>query len=102
TNTTGDETVVLRSDLSGSTKAVADVNGGDANPGDTLRYTITLVESAGVAASNVTFTDPRPANTTFGGALHAGTTCTGTDASTGTLARMTGIAVPAGGSCTVV
>jgi uncharacterized repeat protein (TIGR01451 family) len=102
TNTTGDETVVLRSDLSGSTKAVVDVNGGDANPGDTLRYTITLVESAGVAASNVTFTDPRPANTTFGGALHAGTTCTGTDTSTSTLARMTGITVPAGGSCTVV
>src|SRR5690606_32038802 len=102
TNTTGDETVILRSNLSGSVKNVVDLNGGDANPGDTLRYTITLVESAGAAASNVTFTDPRPANTTFGGSLHASTTCPGTDTSTATLARRTGITVPAGGSCTVV
>ncbi|MDQ2701447.1 MAG: CshA/CshB family fibrillar adhesin-related protein [Pseudomonadota bacterium] len=101
-NTASDVTAILRPNLSTSTKGVVDLNGGDANPGDTLRYTITLVESAGVAAGNVTFTDSRPANTTFGGVLNAATTCPGTDTSTATLARKTGITLAAGGSCTVV
>ncbi len=39
-------------------------NPGVADPGDTLRYTITLVNTNG-AASNVVFTDTVPANTTY-------------------------------------
>ncbi|WP_105102982.1 CshA/CshB family fibrillar adhesin-related protein [Microbulbifer pacificus] len=44
-------------DLSTSTKSVLDVNGGDANPGDVLRYTITINESAGEPVSGVSVTD---------------------------------------------
>jgi hypothetical protein len=52
-NTASDVTVVLGPNLSTSTKSVVDLNGGEADAGDTLRYTITLVESAGLAASGV-------------------------------------------------
>jgi len=51
--------------LSTSTKTVLDLNGGDAAPGDTLRYTITLTETAGRATSGVSVTDHIPANATF-------------------------------------
>ena len=43
--------------LSTSTKTVVDLNGGEPDPGDTLRYTITLRESAGIAAPGVNVTD---------------------------------------------
>ncbi|MDZ7826502.1 MAG: DUF11 domain-containing protein [Gammaproteobacteria bacterium] len=52
-----DTVTVLTPDLSASSKSVVDLNGGDAEPGDTLRYTITLDESAGVAASGLRVTD---------------------------------------------
>ena len=60
-NTAVDTTVIQTSDLSNSTKAVVDLNGGDADPGDTLRYTITLQETGGVDAFNVNVTDDIPA-----------------------------------------
>ncbi|MCD6188167.1 MAG: DUF11 domain-containing protein [Desulfuromusa sp.] len=50
------------SDLSTSSKSVVDINGGDVEPGDTLRYTITLNETKGVAASSIQVTDDIPAN----------------------------------------
>jgi uncharacterized repeat protein (TIGR01451 family) len=59
-NTASDSTTVIASDLSTSTKSVVDLNGGDANPGDILRYTISLNETAGVAASGVALTDDIP------------------------------------------
>jgi uncharacterized repeat protein (TIGR01451 family) len=49
-------------DLSTSTKSVVDLNGGSLYPGDVLRYTITLIESAGVAATGVRITDTILAN----------------------------------------
>ena len=51
------ETAIPIADLSTSTKSVLDVNGGDANPGDVLRYTITINESAGEAVSGISVTD---------------------------------------------
>jgi uncharacterized repeat protein (TIGR01451 family) len=66
-NTSVGPTTILFADLSGSTKSVQDLNGGEADPGDTLRYTITLTESAGLATSGVTVTDHIPANVTYGG-----------------------------------
>ncbi|MGB5396763.1 MAG: proprotein convertase P-domain-containing protein, partial [Gammaproteobacteria bacterium] len=45
-----------------STKTVLDVNGGTAEPGDVLRYTITINESAGFLTSNVSLTDVVDAN----------------------------------------
>ena len=56
-DTATDETVVLFANLSGSTKTVLDVNGGDVEAGDTLRYTITIKESGGVAVSGIGVTD---------------------------------------------
>ena len=53
-------TIVVPSDLSGSNKSVIDQNGGDANPGDILRYTITIIESAGINANGVSVTDDIP------------------------------------------
>lgn len=47
-------------DLSTSTKTVVDFNGGSLYPGDVLEYTITLVESAGIPATDVRVTDVIP------------------------------------------
>src|SRR5688572_8584248 len=66
-NTVTDQANVVYPNLSTSTKTVSDPNGGEANPGDTLRYTITLTESAGFAAPGVSLTDHIPANTSFSG-----------------------------------
>ncbi len=66
-NTATDSAIVQFPNLSTSTKTVQDLNGGEANPGDTLRYTITLIESAGFATSGVTVVDQIPANVTYSG-----------------------------------
>jgi uncharacterized repeat protein (TIGR01451 family) len=102
-----DTATIVHPDLSTSTKDVVDVNGGDTNPGDTLRYTITLKESGGVAASNVSVTDDMPANVTGFNVVStpAGSTnasiAGGGAHSTGRV-NVTGINVPANGSVTIV
>lgn len=99
-NSATDTTVVVGSDFSTSTKAVADLNGGEANPGDTLRYTITLRETGGVAAPGVSVTDPLLANTT---SLTVVSIPPGaTDASTPAQLDVQGITVPANGTATIV
>lgn len=98
---------IAGSDLSTSTKSVVDLNGGDANPGDTLRYTITLNETAGVAASGVSVSDHVPANTSGFAivAIPAGATNASTGVGTGAngvgLLDVTGINVPAGGTVAI-
>lgn len=62
-NSDADPTTVRLPDLSTSYKSVLDTNGGDVLPGDTLRYTIHLIESDGRAAPLVAVTDDLPANT---------------------------------------
>ncbi len=52
-----DVSVVIGSDLSTSTKTAVDLNGGELDPGDTVRYTVTLIESAGTAAAGVGVSD---------------------------------------------
>ena len=55
-------------DLTGSFKSVVNVSSGDnanTNPGDTLRYTISLVNSGLGTATGVSLTDVIPTNTTF-------------------------------------
>jgi hypothetical protein len=93
--------------LSTSTKGVMDTNGGDAVPGDVLRYTITLKESAGSAATSVSVADDMPAHV---GSLTviskpAGSTDTSTTSGgangTGKL-NIGGITVPASGTATIV
>jgi uncharacterized repeat protein (TIGR01451 family) len=107
-NTANDPTVVLGPNLSTSTKTVVDLNGGDPDPGDTIRYTITLVESAGIAASGVSVVDDLAAEL---GALAVvsippgavdGSTGAGTGANGTGQVNVTGIAVPANGSVAIV
>ncbi|HEY0310558.1 MAG TPA: hypothetical protein VGC43_05470 [Luteimonas sp.] len=97
-----DVAVVLHPDLSTSTKSVVDQNGGDANPGDTLRYTITLKETAGVAANNVTVTDTLQAGLEGLAGLHASSTCGGTPSVAGGTLTVAGVSVAAGATCTLV
>ncbi len=106
-NTASDVTVVLGPNLSTSTKTVLDVNGGEANPGDTLRYTVTITESAGQPAVNVTLTDSVPANTSWGGfvSVPGGATSSfapGAGANGNGEFTVSGISIPANGSVTVV
>jgi len=99
-DSSSDLTTVLQPDLSTSTKSVVDLNGGDADPGDTLRYTITLIESGGVAATNVSVTDNLPTNTTNLSVVSypAGAT----DNSTAALLDISNISLVASGSDTIV
>jgi trimeric autotransporter adhesin len=107
-NTATDVTAVAFPNLSTSTKTVLDVNGGDAAPGDTLRYTITLTESGGRAASGVTVTDHIPANATFASvvSIPAGATSSFSPAPNGDndkgVLTVSGISVAANASVTVV
>jgi uncharacterized repeat protein (TIGR01451 family) len=98
-----DTAIVQHPDLSTSTKSVTDMNGGDANPGDTLRYTIAVKETAGVAANNVTVTDTLQTGLTgltgLNGTL---TTCPGTPSVVGSTLTVTGVALAAGATCNLV
>lgn len=83
-----------------STKTVVDLNGGAADPGDVLQYTITINESAGIFTPNVQLTDVVDANlnTINITTLPAGAT----DNTVGNNIDISGITVPASGSVTVV
>jgi uncharacterized repeat protein (TIGR01451 family) len=84
------------------------LNGGEPDPGDTLRYTITLIETAGVAASGVSVVDDLAAvlNTPSVVSMPPGAVNSTTGAGTGANGTgqvvVTNIAVPANGSVTVV
>jgi uncharacterized repeat protein (TIGR01451 family)/fimbrial isopeptide formation D2 family protein len=107
-NTATDVTATIDPNISTSTKTVLDVNGGEVSPGDTLRYTITLTESAGGQAVNVSLTDDVPDDVTFGGfvSIPAGATSSFTAAPAGAnangIVNVSGITVPASSSVTVV
>jgi uncharacterized repeat protein (TIGR01451 family) len=58
-------TVVSQADLAGSTKTVLDENGGAAQPGDFLTYTITLHNGGDAPARQVTVTDVVDPNLTM-------------------------------------
>ncbi|MEZ5458985.1 MAG: hypothetical protein R3E65_06645 [Steroidobacteraceae bacterium] len=97
---------VLRPDLGSSSKTVVDPNGGEVDPGDVLRYTITLTETGGAAATGVDVLDDLPANTS--GFTLLSLPAGATDASTPTggangagLLDLRGITVPAGGSIAI-
>lgn len=107
-NSSTDNVTVVAPDLSTSTKSVVDLNGGDAEPNDTLRYTITLIESAGIVATNVSVTDDVPANV-----VNFSVVSTPAGSTDGSLAAPAGangngyldvsnVTVPASGSVTVV
>lgn len=91
---------VGQSNLSSSTKSWQDQNGGDQNPGDVIRYTLTLIETAGMTATGVSVTDTIPATLTGLTVVTcpAGATC-GVAGQTLTASDIT---VPANGSASVV
>lgn len=99
-NTATNNTTIVEPDLTTSTKAVINTNGGDYAVGDTVQYTVTLVESAGAIAVNASVTDTVAATlsnvtvTSFPGGA--------TNSSSGNNINVTGITVPANGSVTVV
>jgi uncharacterized repeat protein (TIGR01451 family) len=49
--------IISGPDVTTSTKEVIDINGGNVESGDVLRYTITITESAGYAVNNLSLTD---------------------------------------------
>lgn len=57
---------VFRPQVEGNiTKTVADLNGGNVNPGDVLEYTITVSNTGSDGAANNVLRDPIPSNTTY-------------------------------------
>jgi len=107
-NSDTDTATVVGPNLSTSTKTVVDRNGGEVAPGDTLRYTITLIESANQPAPNVSVTDDIPANTSFASfvSIPAGATSVISPIPNGANARgaitVSGINMTAGSTTTVV
>jgi uncharacterized repeat protein (TIGR01451 family) len=107
-NTASDVTVVLGPNLSTSTKSVVDLNGGEPNPGDTLRYTVTLVETAGIAATGVSIGDDLAAELGNLAVVSMPPGATNSSTGAGTGANGTGrvsigiIVVAANGSATIV
>jgi uncharacterized repeat protein (TIGR01451 family) len=107
-NTTTDVTTIVTPDFTTSTKTVVNPAGGDYLVGSTVQYTITLTESAGVAAVGASVTDDVPAN--LSGftvvSIPSGATNSSTGAGTGAnndgKLNVTGINVPANGSVTIV
>lgn len=107
-DTASDPTTMLAPDLSTSTKTWVDLNGGDADPGDVIRYTIEVIETGGVAASGVSVTDDIPANVTGFTVVSIppgatdGSTGSGTGANGTGYLNITNSSLPASGSVTIV
>lgn len=107
-NSATDTVTVLGSNLSTSTKSVSDLNGGEANVGDTLRYTITLINSTAIAVSGASITDNIPGNVSgfsvvsIPGGASNGSTGSGTGTNSTGFLSITGINVPASGNVTIV
>ncbi|PKN13140.1 MAG: hypothetical protein CVU69_03845 [Deltaproteobacteria bacterium HGW-Deltaproteobacteria-4] len=110
TRDVSDTTTVAIPNLSTSTKNwINRTSGGDPLAGDVIRYTITLTETAGVGASNVSVTDTIPNNTSGfsvilplpGGATNLSTPFGTGGNGTGYL-YITNITVPASGSVTLI
>lgn len=99
-DSSSDLTTVLAPDLSTSTKTWLDLNGGDQNPTDIIRFTITVIESGGAAASGVSLTDTLPATLVTPAMVSCpvGATCN----FAGQTLTATNLSLPASGSVTVV
>jgi len=100
-------TTLGSSSLVSSTKTAIDINGGDLEIGDVIRYTITLIESSGFAAEHVTVNDDIAAQLTSLNlvAIPAGATdnsAPGGGAHSAGLVNVDDITVPANGSVTIV
>ncbi|MEM7002266.1 MAG: hypothetical protein AAF529_15860 [Pseudomonadota bacterium] len=97
-DTATDNVTVVAPDLSTSTKVVADLNGGLAQAGDRLRYSITLTETAGVPIADFSLTDVLDTSLTNLNVTNAGG---GVDSSTPGSVNITGLSLAAGASLSI-
>jgi uncharacterized repeat protein (TIGR01451 family) len=74
-DTASDSTPVTAAPLLSAQKTVVDMNGGAAQPGDLLQYSIAIRNTGNTAATKTTFADAIPANTTY---VPSSTTLNGT------------------------
>lgn len=88
------------SSLAASAKSWQDLNGGEPDPGDVIRYTLTLTETAGVDATGVSVDDTVSSDLTGPAVVScpAGATCN----IAGQTLTATGITVPANSSVAIV
>ncbi len=98
-NSSTDNINIVAPDLSTSTKTVVDVNGVPAQPGDTLRFTVSVTESAGADASGVSVQDVLDGLLTNLNVINAGG---GTDNSSATTLQIDDLAVGAGATVDIV
>jgi uncharacterized repeat protein (TIGR01451 family) len=63
--TASDSTPITAAPILAALKTVTDTSGGLTQPGDVLRYTITIQNTGNTVASGAAFTDAIPANTTY-------------------------------------
>jgi uncharacterized repeat protein (TIGR01451 family) len=94
-----DTTTVAAPDLSTSTKTWTDLNGGDQNPNDSVRYTITVTNTSSLVATGVTATDTIPATLTSPSIVSCPSSSCGIGGQTLTAANIT---VPANSSVVFV
>ena len=87
------------SNLSTATKSWQDLNGGEPDPGDIIRYTITIPETAGVLATGVSVTDTIPATLS---AMAVVSCPTGTCTVAGQTLTASGISIAANSSLAIV
>ncbi|MDP4598614.1 MAG: hypothetical protein NWR61_05370 [Pseudomonadales bacterium] len=97
---------LLQANLSTSTKTWT--HAGDVDPGETLTYTISLINTGGIDANNVTFEDvlqTSPVTLTYASAATTCTNALGAPLASPTFSNpvvsLANISVTAGGSCTI-
>ncbi|HSX43023.1 MAG TPA: hypothetical protein VLF59_02955, partial [Candidatus Saccharimonadales bacterium] len=94
-------TVDATPNLSTSTKTVSDLDGGTVLPGDTLRYTITAINTGNGQATGVAITDTIDTDTQNLTNVSRSNCGSSTNSSTGTQLNVTGATVQIGTNCVI-
>ncbi len=94
-------TVDATPNLSTSTKSVVDNNGGNVEPGDTLTYTITAINTGDGRATGVAVTDTIDTDTQNLTNVTRTNCGSSTNSSTGTALNVTGVTVNVGTNCVI-
>lgn len=92
---------VLPPNLSTSSKGVADVNGGLVEPGDVLRYAITINNSGGTTGTGISLSDTINANTQNITNISTSNCGSVTNGSTSSVLNISSITVTVGVSCVI-
>lgn len=94
-------TVDATPDLSTSTKSVSDLDGGTVLPGDTLRYTVTLINNGNGRATGVAVTDTIDTDTQNLTNVNRTNCGSSTNSSTSTQLNVTGVTVAVDTNCVI-